>query len=71
MKLLHERLDKYLYENKMSNEELVQIIEVAGSYLNLKTISLYAKDNGLSYNGVKKCRKIITIFGTKLVMDNE
>lgn len=70
MKPLHERLDKYLYENKISNEELVQIIEVVGTYLNLQTISGYARHKNMSYNGVKKCRKTINLFGVKFVIDN-
>ena len=35
---------------------LVQIIEQAGKKLNIKTISQYAKDNNMSYNGVKNNR---------------
>ena len=49
----------------------IQFIELAGSYLNLQTISYYAKSNNMSYNGVKKCRLVTEIFGTKYVIDNE
>jgi len=60
------------YENKeLDNDSLVQLIELAGGYLNLKTISNYAKSNGKSYNGVKNHRKIVKLFGTKFVIDNE
>jgi hypothetical protein len=38
--------------------------------LNLKTISDYAKENNLSYNGVKKCRENVEIFNVKFVIDN-
>jgi len=39
-------------ENRLlSNDELVQIIESTGSFLNLMTISDYAKKNNISYNG--------------------
>lgn len=69
-KLLRFILDKFEKE-ELNNQSLVQIIELAGSFLNLKTISDYAKENKLSYNGVKKCRKIITIFNIKFVIDNE
>lgn len=62
MLTLAQRLEKYIYENEVSNEDLVQIIEVAGAYLNLRTISDYARDKNLSYNGVKKYRKITTLF---------
>jgi len=64
------RIDKYLYENKITNDCLVQLIELCGGYLNLKTIPNYAKDNNLSYNGVKKTRNIINLFNIKFVIDN-
>jgi len=54
----------------LDNDKLVQIIELAGSLLNLQTISAYAENNKLSYNGVKKHRQIINIFGCKFVIDN-
>ena len=34
-----------------SNELLIQIIEVAGTFLNLQTIPNYVKNNKISYNG--------------------
>ncbi len=55
----------------LDNEDLVQIIELAGSYLNIATISDYAKQNNISYNGAKKYRTIKKIFNTKFVIDNE
>jgi hypothetical protein len=57
--------------NQIDNSTLVQLIELAGSYLNLSTIPDYAKENNLSYNGVKFHRKIITLFNVKFVLDNE
>lgn len=69
-KLIQFILTKF-NENKLDNNSLVQIIEFTGSLLNLKTISNYAKDNNLSYNGVKNCRCIVEIFKTKFVIDNE
>lgn len=69
-KLLDFISDKY--ENgELNNESLVQIIELAGGYLNLKTISSYAKTNKKSYNGVKNNRETITLFGVKYVVDND
>ena len=32
-------------QGELSNNDLVQLIEVAGAFLNLKTISDYAKEN--------------------------
>ena len=56
--------------NNIDNSDLVQIIELCGNYLNLQTISYYSKNNNISYNGVKKCRKIIKLFNVKFVIDN-
>lgn len=61
-----------MFENgDINNENIVQLIELAGGYLNLKTIPKYAKDSGKSYNGVKYHRKIVNLFGVKFVIDNE
>jgi len=56
---------------KLNNSDLIQIIELCGMYLNLKTIPEYAKQNKMSYNGVKKFRNIVKIFGCKFVVDND
>lgn len=37
--------------DELDNKSLVEFIELAGSYLNLKTISDYAKANGLNLSG--------------------
>lgn len=49
---------------------LVKIIELAGQYLNIRTISDYARENGKSYNGVKNFAPITELFGVKFVIDN-
>ena len=56
---------------ELSNSDLVQLIEVAGAFLNLQTISDYSKAKNLSYNGVKNHRQVIEIFNVKFVIDNE
>lgn len=56
---------------KLENDSLVQLIELCGAYLNLQTISNYAKSNNMSYNGVKNHREIIKLFNQKFVIDNE
>ena len=66
-----EKLEQAVFEGRLSNTALVQIIELAGSFLNLQTISDYAKTNGISYNGAKKFRQNITLFGVKFVVDND
>lgn len=40
----------------ISDAELVQIIELAAQYLNLKTQTNTAKFSGKTYNGIKKTR---------------
>ena len=62
---------KELVKNELSNDDMVQLIEFAGAFLNLKTIPDYAKDNNISYNGVKNFRTIKTIFNTQFVIDND
>lgn len=57
--------------NELTNEDMVQLIECAGMYLNLQTIPDYSKRWNMSYNGVKKFRKIVTLFNVKFVTDNE
>jgi len=56
---------------KLNNSDLIQIIELCGMYLNLKTITEYAKQKKMSYNGEKKFRNIVKIFGCKFVVDND
>lgn len=62
------RFSKYVSKNKLSSECMVHLIELIGSELDLKTIQQYAKDNNLSYNGVKKHRNVIELFGCKFVI---
>ena len=61
--LIIERISQYVMEDKLTNENLVQIIEHAGGYLNLQTRSDYKRSTGLSYNGAKKFRTNKKIFG--------
>ena len=68
---IQHNISESVHEGKLSNEDLVQIIELAGSYLNLQTISVYSKEKGISYNGAKNNRQVETIFGCKFVIDNE
>jgi len=65
-----DRLGSYVLEHGVSNDFLVQLIEQAGGFLNLKTLPDYAKANNISYNGAKKHRDNVTIFNTKFIIDN-
>jgi hypothetical protein len=67
-------LDKIaeMYENKeLDDESLIQIMQVCGDYyLKMKTIADYAKDNNLTYQGVRKERISFTLFNSKFVKNN-
>jgi len=65
-----DHLTDRIVSGELSNEDLVQVIEHIGGYLNLQTISAYSKANGISYNGAKKFRSIKKVFGVKFVVDN-
>lgn len=67
-----DKIEEYVYKAMLKDDlNLVQVFERLQVYANLKTITNYAKDNKLSYNGVKKHRKIIKLFGCRFVADNE
>ena len=57
--------------DQLNNDSLVQLIELAGSYLNIATLPTWAKDNGKSYNGAKMQKHQVKLFGVKFIIDNE
>lgn len=66
-----QKLVESIQQGKWDNDGLVQLIELCGSYLNLQTISDYAKQNKISYNGAKKFRNVKKIFNVNFIIDNE
>lgn len=65
-----DHLSSRIEKGELSNNDMVQIIEHVGSYLNIQTISNYAREQRISYNGVKKFRPVQEIFNVKFVIDN-
>jgi molybdenum-dependent DNA-binding transcriptional regulator ModE len=65
------KLDESIFNGKWSNEGLIKLVQLIEPYLNTKTISQYAKEYKMSYNGVKKCRKQELLFGEKYIIDND
>ena len=63
-------LDEKMYDKSFTNNDLVLFIESVGKYLGLQTLPDYAKENKMSYNGVKKFREVREILGVKFVIDN-
>ena len=71
MNAIIQNIENEITNGNLTNADLVQLIEVCGDYLNIRTIPDYAKENGMSYNGVKNNRNIKEIFNVKFVIDNE
>ena len=67
-KLEHFVFDKF-FIGELKKDDLVQLIELCGDLLELKTIQQYADDKGLSYNGVKNHRNIKVILQHKFVVE--
>lgn len=55
----------------ISDKQLAEIVEEASNYLNLQTLTNYAKSEKISYNGAKKryLRKII-IDNVEFIINN-
>lgn len=69
-----KKLGESIHQGKWSNEALVELIKLAGEYLNLKTIPDYCKETGLTYPGAikpVKGRKVESIFNVKFIIDND
>jgi hypothetical protein len=56
---------------ELDNNSLVELFKRTAVYLNLQTIADYARDHKMSYEGVKKYRRIEELFGVKFVIDND
>lgn len=65
-----EHISGRITSGELDNADLVQIIEHLGGYLNLQTISNYAREKGMSYNGAKRFRERVNLFGVGFVVDN-
>lgn len=49
-----EHLSERIESNDLSNDDIVQIIEHLGCYLNLQTISDYSRSTGISVQRIEK-----------------
>ena len=66
-----ENFEKAIVNGKFSTECLVQFFELAGQYLNVCSPAEFGRLNKLTYNGVKKCRKIRVINKIKYLVSND
>jgi hypothetical protein len=70
-KIIDYLSEKY-EKDELNDESLVKIIELCEDYLNLQTLTNYAKSEGISYNGAKKRNlDIVTIDGVKFIINND
>jgi len=65
------KLDESIFNGKWSNEGLIKLVQLIEPYLNAKSISQYAKEYEMSYNGVRDHRKSELLFGVKFILDND
>lgn len=68
---LIEFVSRKFKSGELDNHSLVELFKHTGAYLNLQTISTYAKEHNMSYQGVKKCRRVEKLYGVKFVIDND
>ena len=66
-----EHLSGRIEAGELGNNDIIQIIELCGRYLNLQTLSDYSRANNISYNGAKNFRNKIELFGVKFIIDNQ
>ena len=73
---INQHLCDLVQKGELTNQNIVSIIDNLASYLNLKTISDYAKAENISYNGVLKrieknnIQKYI-LFNQTFIIDNK
>ena len=77
MKTLKEKIEiniiKGAQYNLLDNQDMVELIQLLGDFLNLKTIPDFAAANMISYQGASKptkTRKKVNLFNVKFVIDN-
>jgi hypothetical protein len=69
---IKERVFECIHNGELENSDLVQIFEHIGTILNLQTLSNYAKNNKISYNGaLKRKTERLKIDKIEFIIDNE
>ena len=65
------KLGQSIQDGNWTNDGMVQLIELVAGFLNPVPMLKYAKQNGISYNGLKNRNKAVKILGQKYIIDNE
>ena len=72
MENIIESIERQIFEGDLSQKEQVQLFELLCKYLNLQTLSDYAKSEKITYNGAKKRKlKTVRISNITLIINNE
>lgn len=67
---IRERLFECIHKWELQTGDLVQIIEHLAVILNIKTLTNYAKENKITYNGAKhRKKKTVKIDKIKFIID--
>ncbi len=68
---IKELISKTVQEGNVSNEEMVECIQLLSDFLGLKTPNEYAIQRGIKFQSVYKSNKTRIILGRKMVVDND
>ena len=67
-----ESIERQIYEGSLSECDQLKLLNILCKYLNLQTITDYAKSEKISYNGAKKRKtESVEISGIKFIVNNE
>lgn len=67
---LANRLEKYIHEKGVSNEDMFKLLNVCLFYGNIKRVSDFAKDRNITPQAVYQYYETKKILGVKVVFDN-
>lgn len=71
IKELKHEIEFGFYKDEITNDDLIEILQLTKDLLNLKSVKQYADDHNISPQGVYSCRKPIDFCSFKLVVDND
>lgn len=64
-----ERLEKYIFEKGISQEEMFKCLNILIDYGGVKKVSDFAKENNKSVQAVYQYNQVKTLLGIKVVFD--
>jgi predicted transcriptional regulator len=68
---LNKLIAECVESGQVTNESMVESIQLISKYLCLTTPKEYAKQRGIKFQSVYKSKKPVTILGRKWIIDNE